>query len=273
MTRLSGAGCCHPGMLQGRASGFGLRAADPTSPGRIFPGTGIGMGTPCWWTLALPTAILSLCQGSAWKSQGGDGSILNATHWGQEPKHFYLPESDADSPTAPPGWGQLQPDRPLSSHQPHWGQGTTLDKPANTHTAPHGPRLPCGSPSSPATCLFLGSHLLPSGCSSAAELLASILIASLCWLLTTSTKAMPHAGQSNHTVRPGQWSSKGSASGTGAAAQLQWDVGHPLPWQQGWHHGVGSTEMAAVLLLQDQGGLCPCIDPAGMTQVPHVQPG
>lgn len=265
-------GCCREEPL-GLGSGLLIPCPQPGSS----PGTCTGMGMPRWQTPVLPTAIPSLCQGSAWQSQGGDSSILDATHWGQEPKHFYLPESNADSPTALAGWGQLQPDRPLSSHRAHRGQGTTLGKPADTHTAPHGSRLPHGFPlvscrkpvpGLPSASIPLLWHSRAAGI----HLHSIPMLAAphqhqgraTCWgrAITQSDwgndprREVPLAREQQLSCS-GTWGSPcpGSRDGTAGWAALEWQQrccsriqagSVPAQTQQGWHRSLTS-------ILEDRG--------------------
>ena len=107
------------------------------------------------------------------------------------------PAASTFSPSraAPAGWGQLQLDRPLGSQpgmpRPSRNLGQTRRRP---HCSPQLSPSSAVSSLSPATSPFLGSRPLPSSCSGAARLLASAVTASQLWLLTASTKDIPHAG-------------------------------------------------------------------------------
>lgn len=109
--------------------------------------------------------------------------------------------------------------------------------------------FPAVSPSSAATCLFLGSRLLPSGCSSSAELLASILTASPCWLLTTSTKAMPHAGPEQSHRQTGAVALEGKCLWHGSSSSVAVRHGASPALAagmapRGWQHWNGSSAAA-----------------------------
>lgn len=109
--------------------------------------------------------------------------------------------------------------------------------------------FPTVSPSSPAASLFLGSHLLPSRCSGTAELLASTFTASPCWLLPTSTKAVPHAGAEQSHSQTGAMTLEGKCRWHGSSSSVA--VGHgaaPAPAagmaQQGGLRWNGSSAAA-----------------------------
>lgn len=104
---------------------------------------------------------------------------------------------------------------------------------------------------------FLGSSLVPSSCSGAAQLLAFTLAASQLWLLTVGTKVIPHAGaeQLQGRGRAITGSDQGNNSQGQMLAQEEQlshggTLGQPLPWQWGQHHWAGNIGLAAALRFQ-----------------------
>lgn len=179
--------------------------------------------------LSSPHALHRLCPGSAWQSQAGDCSIPDATCWGQEPKRFCLPESNANCvgwsccpccqhALSSSGWLRAAP-AGLAAWQPAGHAGHTAQPWANPPTpTPQPSPASAVSPSPPAISLVPSSQLLPSGCSGATQLLASTL------------NVLPAlAAHHQHQGHPARWG-RAMSAGTGAAAQPRWDTGQPLPW-------------------------------------------